>query len=682
MAITSATGFNTYDYTHIEFYAKSISSEGAKVRMKFAIKPSKVTSEEVPIDIPSGQWTQFVIPFEDFSLTVLGKQFMGVAFMGGGPGAPPNGPDNNIIFDNITLAKYPDTIPPQLMSAEGIGPTSIRASFSERLNSGDVTNPANFLVLSNSDANFTSGVKPTSVQLLPSEREVELTLNVGMSSGHTYTLRVSNLQDLSGNLISPASEASFTWGEFRVIMTVDATTQVYPFRDMMRGVAMNNWSWIWGGIKDPASAKRRALIDATSYLRPGIIRFAGGLWANKVGWDRSNTAPWNGLWTYTDPDTGQRYSYKHSYRAEMIDSYADFAAQLGAETVIQVNICDNTPNMWADMVTFTNIEKGYNFKYWELGNEIDLKDCITPTEYANRFAVYQAALKAVDPSIKVMGPVPTMPYKTSWYEPLISKVGTDLDVLVWHWYQLTEWTSDTCAFAYEGGSVEALLNYNTGVGTCNNDGFGNPGDVIDPTRLGRMTYRRGIAESMKQVVMDPYRVADPTLEMAITEFGVHATQHEHPINSNHIAAIWLADVLARHAYNGVDIVTYYSLEDGGSGLSNSRGLVGADDDAILDVRPIYYTEFMYSQYFDDMMVQSSSDDPEQKAVVWASKDSTDPGSLKLMFVNLKDQVASATVSVQGFVPQVGYAYEMISTDPMSLDNPRSFTQHQTTINGY
>ena len=186
-------------------------------------------------------------------------------------------------------------------------------------------------------------------------------------------------------------------------MTVDATTQVYPFGDMMRGVAMNNWNWIWGGIRDPASAKRRALIDATSYLRPGIFRFAGGLWANKVGWDRSNTAPWNGLWTYTDPDTGLGYSYKHSYRAEIIDSYADFAAQLGAETVIQVNICDNNPKMWADMITYTNVEKGYNFKYWELGNEIDLKDCITPTEYANRFVVYQAALKAVDPSIKVRG---------------------------------------------------------------------------------------------------------------------------------------------------------------------------------------------------------------------------------------------------------------------------------------
>ena len=501
------------------------------------------------------------------------------------------------------------------------------------------------------------------------------------SAARSWTALVA-WPDALHNSIAADPGAALQAKKASVQMTVDAASPVYPFRDTMRGVAMNNWNWLWQGIMDPASAKRKALLDATSYLKPGIIRFAGGLWVNGVGWDRSNTAPADGSWTYTDPDTSQQYSYRHSYRAQMIDSYAAFAAQLGAQTMIQVNVCDNNPKMWADMVRYTNIEKGYGFEYWEIGNELDLDGCVTPQEYATRFAAYQTALKAVDPSIKVMGPVPTMPYKTSWYQALIDTVGADLDVLVWHWYQLTEWTSNPCAFAYQGGSVEALLNYNTGVGTCWQEGFGNPGDVIAMNRLNRYTYRRGVPESMKQEVMDPYRVQDPSLEMAITEFGVHASMHEHPVNSNHIAAIWLADVLARWAYNGLDIVTYYSLEDGGTGLGNSRGLLGIWNNDNIDVRPIYYTEYLYAQHFGDMLVRSVSDDPDQNAVVWASTDSTDPGTLKLMFVNLKDQVTAATVTVQGFVPQVGYAYEMVSADPLSLDNPRSFTQHQTTINGY
>ena len=52
-----------------------------------------------------------------------------------------------------------------------------------------------------------------------------------------------------------------------------------------------------------------------------------------------------------------------------------------------------------------------------------------------------------------------------------------------------------------------------------------------------------------------------------------------------------------------------------------------------------------------------------------------------MLVNLRGEVAASTITVSGFLAQSGSVYETTSTDPLSMDNPRSFTEHQTTING-
>ncbi len=463
-------------------------------------------------------------------------------------------------------------------------------------------------------------------------------------------------------------------------LSVDAQQVVHDFSPGMRGLAMNNWNWLPGALQDN-SALRSALAEVVSFIRPGIIRIGGGLWVNSMGWDRSNTAPDDGDWTWTDPSSGRRYGYRHAYKPSLIDAYAQWVRAVGAQTMVQVNLCDDNPGMWADLVRYTNVEHDYDFAYWELGNEIDQTNCVTADEYARRFAEYSRAMKEVDPSIKIIGPTVALPQETQWFDTLFNRLGRSLDGLSWHWYQLTEWTSDTSTFAYQGGSVEALLEYDKAIGTECAEGFGCPGDVISQDRLARMVYRRGMAEAMMQHIKKSYLSSSSDMETAITELGVHCCQHEHPINSNHIAAIWLADVLARWAYNGLDMATYYSLEDGGTGLGNSRGLAGIWDTGIIDIRPIYYTMFMYGQFFGDQMVESATADPDQKVVVWASRDSKAPGTLKLMLINLRGEIAHTRLNISGFTPAIGYAYEMTSVSPLSLEAPDSFTRHGTTING-
>lgn len=467
-----------------------------------------------------------------------------------------------------------------------------------------------------------------------------------------------------------------------VNISINASNQVYPFNDNVRGFAMNNWNWIWGDIAEPDSSRRLALIEAAKQIKPGVIRFAGGLWANGVGWDRADAAPIDGDWTFTDSQTGEQFEYRHAYKPTMIDSYARFAAEVGAETIMQINVCDGNPAMWADLLHYTNIENDHTFRYWEIGNEIDLDDCISHDEYARRFVEYSAALKAIDPTIMVIGPSVAEPFNTEWFSILDApQDGGRPDVLSFHWYQLTRWNDDPTTLSYQFGSRQALFSHDLAVGESCQSGFGCPGDQVSLSRLDRILNRRAFPEAMKQEVFDPARARAPDTLMALTEMGVHSTRHEEPINGNHVAALWLADVLGRWAYNGLDILTYFSFEDGTDSHGQTRGLIGLDGQSVLDVRPTFITEWLYAAHFGDVMVETESNYFDQQVVAWASIDSDDPGSLKLMMVNLTNRSETVNLAVNGFVPAIGEAWVMVSADPLSDSDPESFAGNKTTVNG-
>ena len=408
MAIHSPVGFDAADYTHIDFYATSISPEGAKVRVRFAKEPWEGSLEEVPIDIPFGLWTRYEIPFSDFGPTVLDNHYKGIAFSGGGPGAPSNDSDNNVAFDNIRLVKLPDTSPPLLLSAQAVGSTLVRATFSEKIDPSNVTSTLNYVVSSSMDPGYLAGQNPSSAQLLPNQREVELTLAGSLTDANTYDLKVSNISDLAGNTILPDSQASFDFDDIRVNLSVNAGVQVYPFNPMMRGSQLP--CWMHEQVNKPGPNDAANLWEVVAPLNPSIIRYCGGLWANNIGWDRSGQAPNNGDWQYTDPNTGitHPFVYSHTYKPAWIDNLASFLSRINAEAMIQANLCDDNAAMWADMVRYANVERNYNFKYWELSNELDLpgKDStrmkcfgspdkgVAAQEYAKRFVRYVQAMKA------------------------------------------------------------------------------------------------------------------------------------------------------------------------------------------------------------------------------------------------------------------------------------------------
>jgi alpha-L-arabinofuranosidase len=93
------------------------------------------------------------------------------------------------------------------------------------------------------------------------------------------------------------------------------------------------------------------------------------------------------------------------------DEYITLCKNVGAEPLIMVNVLsfryEGGPTLEslitsaAEWVRYSNIIRKYNVKYWQLGNEVEHTKEITLTEYVDIYGKMAAAMKAVDPTIKV-----------------------------------------------------------------------------------------------------------------------------------------------------------------------------------------------------------------------------------------------------------------------------------------
>ncbi len=132
-----------------------------------------------------------------------------------------------------------------------------------------------------------------------------------------------------------------------------------------------------------------------------------------------------------------------------LDAMVAYARAIGAEPILQV------PHLAADstgapataanaaaMVTYANVTKGYGIKYFSIGNEPDLYDSAglpadstkpaipgyTTDQYCASVTAYVTAMKAVDPTIKIVGPDLAYKYQAGngsydWLTPILNSCG-------------------------------------------------------------------------------------------------------------------------------------------------------------------------------------------------------------------------------------------------------------------
>ncbi len=146
-----------------------------------------------------------------------------------------------------------------------------------------------------------------------------------------------------------------------------------------------------------------------------------------------------------------------------IDDFVAYAHAVGAEPLLQIPVLKNiagttaTAQDAADVVTYTNKTNTYGVRYFSIGNEPDLytsqgfQDAsYSAVTFCNTYSAFAAAMKAVDPTIKIVGPDLSWMYQpgNDWLTPFLQNCGNVVDIVAVHRYPFTAAASlDTAAYA-------------------------------------------------------------------------------------------------------------------------------------------------------------------------------------------------------------------------------------------
>ena len=331
-----------------------------------------------------------------------------------------------------------------------------------------------------------------------------------------------------------------------------------------------------------------------------VIRFPGGAWGDR-----------NKVQTYH------------------LDQFMDLCEQMNAIPTVSVNLRDGTIEEALELLRYANIEKGYDIKYWSIGNEPTLYEAeldeTYDTEIHNReWREYAEAMKAVDPDILLMGPElhqwgtsfeTTLkdPSGRDWMTEFLKANGDLVDIVTVHRYPFYPGSGEKTSIAdlrentHEWSEMATYLN-----------------------SLIQEITGRDLPIAFTEVNSDPSHV-----------IGGEASP------DSFFNAIWYADVLGRMIQEKVFMINHWVLSQKRSGHGLFSGY---------DIRPTYYTFLMY-KHFGLQQVYASSGVLDVN--VYASR--RDDGSLSIIVVNLLDTKQNIRLHFEGEVPAEARVWLLDST---------------------
>jgi cellulose binding protein with CBM2 domain/fibronectin type III domain protein len=368
-----------------------------------------------------------------------------------------------------------------------------------------------------------------------------------------------------------------------------------------------------------------AVADLLGSAGVKMIRYPGGSYADIYHWE-THTAPGG----YVAPNTD-------------FDTFMASARRTGAQPMIIANYGTGSAEEAAGWVRYANITKGYQAKYWTIGNEnygngrygsaweADDHTDLSPTQYANEVVAYADAMKAVDPTIKV-GAVLTTPANwpdgivaagdsATWNQTVLSIAGPHIDFADVHWY---------------------------------------PGGGSAAEAIGKTQYLDDTIYALRQQI-NKYGGADAAkIGISLTELNVGVGQNTQP------GAIFLADAYASLIANGVFTVQWWNVHNGIGTPSTVAGQTDYNDFGLLSsgtctadnavCEPPLNTPFapyhalkLLSSFLHpgDQMIRAGTDNP----LVTAHASRRPNGDLAVLLIN-KDPDAAHDVALDyaGYTP--------------------------------
>ncbi len=271
-----------------------------------------------------------------------------------------------------------------------------------------------------------------------------------------------------------------------------------------------------------------------------MLRYPGGSYADIYHW-KDHTAPGG----HVAPDTD-------------FDTFMAGAQRVGAQPMIIANYGTGSAEEAAEWVRYANVTKGYDARYWTIGNEnygnghygseweADDHADKSPAQYAAEVVDYATAMKAVDPDIEV-GAVLTMPGNWpdgivgsgdagSWNRVVLEVAGPHIDFVDVHWYP--------------GGSTAA-------------EGLRRTEHVDDALFLIHEQLRSYAGENAGRI------------RISMTETNVDVGRNTQP------GALYLADAYSRLLAGGVFTVHWWNVHNGMGTVSTVAGQTDYGDFGLL-----------------------------------------------------------------------------------------------------
>jgi hypothetical protein len=310
------------------------------------------------------------------------------------------------------------------------------------------------------------------------------------------------------------------------------------------------------------------------------------------------------------------------------DTAVAYARAVGAEPIIQVPLLADTSGKpptaatAAAMVSYANVTKTYGIKYFSIGNEPDLYASqglvadptqpalpgYTPAAYCATARDYVTAMKAVDPTIKIVGPDLSWKYiagggANDWLTPILTSCGDLFDIVAIHRYPFEAAQATLAAAAADAASFRNV-----------------------------MASVRGILQATGQ----------GTKPLALTEMNVvyDATFCVLEASPGTVgAALWLADGLGTANELGLWTSAVWDIsDDDGYAL----GLLGPAP--AHTPRPAYYAYALFADHFGPTLVEVTSAPPGVNA--YASRNQGDDAT-GIILVNWNRSAAPLAFAVAG-----------------------------------
>ncbi len=168
-----------------------------------------------------------------------------------------------------------------------------------------------------------------------------------------------------------------------------------------------------------------------------------------------------------------------------LDRAVAYARAVGAEPLVQVPLLADvdgskpTAMTAANMVTYTNVTQAYGIKYFSIGNEPDLYPTqgsltsmsdpaipgYTPADYCATARDFVSAMKAVDPSIQIVGPDLAWHYVNGndWLTPILQTCGDLFDIVSFHRYPFSSDAATLEAAEPDAAAFVAVVDHVRGL---------------------------------------------------------------------------------------------------------------------------------------------------------------------------------------------------------------------------